>query len=103
MKLVVTRYVNESPALAVIPESEYEAAVLSRYWRGAELSRVRASSVDESADGFCYSIKFREPQKPPATVTSGRPRYHSCHSCGGPSRGYYYCLQCKQDREVAAD
>jgi hypothetical protein len=64
MKLVVTRYVNESPALAVIPESEYEAAVLSRYWRGAELSRVRASSVDESADGFCYSIKFREPQKP---------------------------------------
>jgi len=35
----------------------------------------------------------------PATVTSGRPRYHSCHSCGGPSRGYYYCWQCKQDRD----
>ena len=60
MKLVVTRYVYEPPALAVIPETDYEAAVLSRCWEGAELSKGKASGEVQSFDGFSYGIKFLE-------------------------------------------
>ena len=36
---------------------------------------------------------------PAKSSPSGRPRYHSCHACGRPSRGYYYCWDCKQDHD----
>jgi hypothetical protein len=60
MKLTVIRYMYEPPALAIIPETEYEAAVLSRYWEGAELSKGKATGENNSADGFSYGIKFKE-------------------------------------------
>jgi hypothetical protein len=63
MKLAIVRYVYEPPALAIIPETKYEAAVLSRYWEGAELSKGKAQTEEASADGFSYGIKFKEPAR----------------------------------------
>lgn len=58
MKLVVDQFVYEAPGISIIPETEYEAAVLNKYWPGAQLSIGRASSQHHSADGRCYSIKL---------------------------------------------
>ena len=60
MKLTVTRYMYEPPALAIIPETDYEAAVLSRYWESAQLTKGKAQTAEISADGFSYGIKFKE-------------------------------------------
>lgn len=62
MKLVIDRYVHEPPGIAIIPETEFEAAVLSRYWKTENmlLSKGRAKTEDKSSDGFSYGIKFRE-------------------------------------------
>jgi hypothetical protein len=61
MKLVIDRFVYEPPGISIIPETDYEAAVLNRYWeRGANLSIGCASSEHHSVDGRCYSIKFVE-------------------------------------------
>ncbi len=57
MKLSVTAYVYEPPALTITPETEYESAILSRYWESAKLGKGCAR---ESADGFSYTIKFSE-------------------------------------------
>lgn len=59
MKLSVTSYVYEPPALTITPETEYGAAVLHRYWKTAELKIGKA--IGESANGLCYEIKFIEP------------------------------------------
>lgn len=61
MKLIVDRYEYEAPGLSLVPETDYEAAVLHRYWKSAQLNFGRAKSSDNSANGFCYSIKFIEP------------------------------------------
>lgn len=61
MKLVVDKFMHESPGLSVIPETEYEAAVLARYWKTAVLSTGCASPHAESANGHCYTVKFVEP------------------------------------------
>ncbi len=61
MKLVVDRFVYEPPGISIIPETEFEAAVLHRYWETAELTIGRAKSEDKSANGHGYGIKFREP------------------------------------------
>jgi hypothetical protein len=58
MKLNVVRFVYEAPGLEIIPETEYEAAVLSRYWESAKLSTGRASPEVKSANGLSYGIKF---------------------------------------------
>ena len=58
MKLIVDRFVYEAPGISIIPETEYEAAVLNKYWTGAQLSIGRASSQYNSADGRCYSVKL---------------------------------------------
>jgi hypothetical protein len=58
MKLVVNRFVYEAPSLSVIPETDYEAAVLARYWETAKLSIGKSSG--ESANGSSYGIKFME-------------------------------------------
>ena len=58
VKLIVSRLVYEAPELALIPETDYEAAVLARYWDGAKLTKGRAKSEDGSANGYCYSIKL---------------------------------------------
>ena len=60
MKLVVDRFTYEPPGISIIPETEFEAAVLSRYFESSKLSRGRAASECKSADGFCYSLKFVE-------------------------------------------
>jgi hypothetical protein len=62
MKLKVVRFVYAPPALAIIPETDFEAAVLSRYWESATLSKGMSSNVDKSADGFSYTISFAEKQ-----------------------------------------
>lgn len=64
MKLVVNAYVYEPPGIAIIPETEFEAAVLNRYWETAELGKGRANSEHASANGSAYSVKFKEPPKP---------------------------------------
>lgn len=64
MKLVVDRFVYEPPGISIIPQTEFEAAMLARYWPDkAVLSVGRASSENNSANGHCYSIKFVEPAK----------------------------------------
>ena len=63
MKLIVDRFVHEPPGLSLIPETEYEAAILAKYWESAKLSKGRASSASNSADGFSYSIKL-QPNEP---------------------------------------
>jgi len=60
MKLSVTNYVYEPPALTITPETEYEASVLSRYWDTAKLDKGIAAGSLLSANGFSYSIKFSE-------------------------------------------
>lgn len=61
MKLVVTDYVYEPPSIAILPETEYEAAVLRRYWdNGAVLEKGKARSQDGSFNGYAYGIKFKE-------------------------------------------
>lgn len=67
MKLVIDKFVHEAPGISIIPETEYEAAVLNRCWPVAELSIGVASSQHNSADGRCYSIKLVQP------VTVGGP------------------------------
>jgi hypothetical protein len=62
MKLKVVRYIYEPPALAIIPETDYEAAVLFRYWESSTISKGRSSGEDKSADGFSYVITFVEKQ-----------------------------------------
>lgn len=59
MKLTVTRFVYEPPALTLSAETEYEAAMLSRYWETAQLSKGKGDPG--SADGFSYIIRFSEP------------------------------------------
>jgi hypothetical protein len=60
MKLAVDRFVHEPPGISIIPETEFEAAMLSRYRATAKLSKGMAASSDKSADGFCYGIRFSE-------------------------------------------
>lgn len=64
MKLSITKFVYEPPALTITPETEYEAAVLSRYWETAKLTKGKAPSELGSANGCTYGIKFEEPPKP---------------------------------------
>ena len=66
MKLIVDKFVYEPPGLSIIPETEYEAAVLARYWESASLGHGRATSAANSADGRCYTLKFAEPERPAA-------------------------------------
>jgi hypothetical protein len=66
MKLVVDKFMYEAPGLSIIPETEFEAAVLQRYWGTARLSKGRATSESRSVNGFSYSIKFVEPKQPGA-------------------------------------
>ena len=61
MRLVVVRYKFEPPGISIVPDTDYEAAVLSRYWESAKLSQGSASDTDNSANGLTYSIKFVEP------------------------------------------
>lgn len=61
MKLHVLRYVYEPPALTIVPETEYEAAILNRYWLNAKLDKGKADI--QSADGFNYTIRFKEEGK----------------------------------------
>ncbi len=61
MKLVIDNFMYEPPGLSIIPETDYEAAVLARYWKTAVLSMGRASSDVKSANGHGYTIKFKEP------------------------------------------
>ena len=63
MKLVVNDFVHEMAGLSVVPETEYEAAILNRYWETAKLSKGRASSKDHSANGWSYSLKFVGPKE----------------------------------------
>ena len=63
MKLVVDKFVYEAPGLSVIPETDYEAAILARYWQTAQLSVGKATGSQQSANGLGYSIKFAEPEK----------------------------------------
>jgi hypothetical protein len=63
MKLSVTSYIYEPPALSITPETEYEAAMLQRYWESAILGKGRGDS--NSANGFSYTIKFSEKDKGP--------------------------------------
>jgi len=58
MKLTVTSFVYEPPCLAVEPETDYEAAVLERYWATAKLTVGKGSF--ESANGKSYGIQFTE-------------------------------------------
>ena len=62
MKLLINRFVHEPPGLSIVPETEFEAAVLSQYWESATLTIGRASSDSHSADEHAYGIKFREPE-----------------------------------------
>ena len=64
MKLNVVKFVYEAPALEIIPETEYEAAVLHRYWEKAELTTGRASSGVNSVNGVSYGIKFKGGKQP---------------------------------------
>jgi len=59
MKLVIDRFVYEPPGLSIIPETDFEAAMLSKYWESAVLSKGRASSSANSADGWSYAIKLQ--------------------------------------------
>lgn len=56
MKLLVTRYIHEPPALSIEAETDYEAAVLARYWVQAKLDKGKGHGVD----GFSYIIRFME-------------------------------------------
>ena len=58
MKLSVDRFTYEPPGLALIPETDLEAAILNKYWETATLTKGMGSSGDKSADGFSYGIKF---------------------------------------------
>ena len=62
MKLQTDSYVYEAPGISIIPETEFEAAVLCRYWKTAKLSVGRANSAINSSNGCAYSIKFTEPE-----------------------------------------
>jgi len=62
VKLLVDRFVYEPPGLSIVPETEFEAAVLSRYWESATLTIGRALSDSNSADGRAYVVKFHEPE-----------------------------------------
>jgi hypothetical protein len=53
----------EPPALSITPETEYESAMLRRYWESAQLGKGKADLP--SADGFSYTIKFSEKDKGP--------------------------------------
>lgn len=66
MKLEIERYMYEPPGLSIIPETDFEAAVLARYWETAVLSKGRAGNESKSVNGCCYTIKFVEPAKPEA-------------------------------------
>jgi hypothetical protein len=59
VKLVVNRFVYEPPGLAIIPETDFEAAMLSKYWESAVLSKGRACSESKSVDGWSYGIKLQ--------------------------------------------
>ncbi len=63
MKLIIDKFVYEPPGLSIIPETDYEAAVLERYWKSAALSTGRACSETLSANGKGYTIKFKEPKE----------------------------------------
>ena len=58
MKLIVDRFVYEPPGLSIIPETDFEAALLARYWESAKLTKGKAGSFPPSADGFSYGVKF---------------------------------------------
>lgn len=63
MKLVVEQFAHSAPGLSVIPETEYEAALLARYWAKAHLYAGRASPEHQSANGRCYSITLLHEQQ----------------------------------------
>lgn len=67
MKLVVNKYTHEPPEMAIIPETEYEAAILQRYWDTAELTVGKSYFENGSINGYAYGIKFRIADKPSAT------------------------------------
>lgn len=71
MKLNVVKFCYEAPALEIIPETEFEAAMLSRYWETAILSVGVAASELESANGYGYGIKFIEPKDGKITKSKG--------------------------------
>ena len=58
MKIVVDRFVHEPPGISIVPETDYEAAVLSAYWESAKFSTGRSKLEDQSANGRCYSVTF---------------------------------------------
>lgn len=62
MKLIVDRFVYGPPGLSVIAETDFEAAILARYWKNAVLTKGAASDP-KSFDGFSYGIQFVEPKK----------------------------------------
>lgn len=117
MKLVIDKFVYEAPGMAVIPETEYEAAMLLRYWPTATLSIGRANSEHNSADGRSYSIKFAEPENPTRpSALKGRERMSEskvihCPACKsadvhfdgnadwtGPE--WYTCQNCQHSFEL---
>ena len=69
MKLEIVKYVYEPPGLAIIPETDFEAAVLHRYWASAVLSKGKAGGESKSANGLNYVIKFAEPATPERPLT----------------------------------
>ena len=58
MKLVVNRFEYEPPGISVIPETDFEVAVWSKYWESAMLYVGRASSDVQSKNGLSYAVKF---------------------------------------------
>ena len=79
MKLIIDRLMYAAPAISIIPETDYEAAVLSRYWDKATLSTVRAHTEHRSANGFCYSIRLVDEKKEKCVKCGTK---FSC-DCGG--------------------
>lgn len=33
----------------------------------------------------------------PKQASTGKPKFHRCHECGAPSKGYYRCYDCSLD------
>ena len=63
MKLVVDKFVYGMPGLSLIPETDFEAAMLQRYWETAKLSKGKGPG-NQSCNELSYQIKFQEPPKP---------------------------------------
>lgn len=83
MKLHVTKFVHEPPGLSVTPETDYEAALLSRYWETARLSIGMASSELSSADGRSYGIRFAMEEDVGVIVEKTRAWMNAARAKGG--------------------